>query len=348
MKTSLYEALKYHFIKYRKMTPQDAVKLIFQSEYGGGHLITDESYARARLEAEISDTPRDTSIPAVEYLGGSACRVNLASLPEGLSAKTLAAIFAKSAEMFRGTVASFESKLYEVYTLIDEKYAPFSRFDYTRYVEKYLSEGVHAVHHSLYYNSAYRPAYRVIHTDFALLLGVFTAIDKLLSEKGKVLIKIDGRCGSGKSTLAGLIASVYGCGVIHTDDFYLPWDGERENGENTDFGRLNSELTKIIDGDAFHYNVFNCQKQALDGTVAIPESSVLVIEGSYSMHPKLTVKEDISVFLTLPGEEQLRRIVKRSPGSADAFRERWIPMEEAYFTAFNIESRCNFTIDTGK
>ncbi len=348
MKTSLYEALKYHFLKYRKMTPQDAVKLIFQSEYGGGHLIADESYARARLEDELRDTPRNASVPTVEYLGGSACRVNLASLPDGLTVKTLAAIFARSAEMFHGSRVSFESKLYEVYTLIDEKYAPFSRFDYMKYVENYLAEGIHAVHHSLYYNSAYRPAYRVIHRDFAPLLGVFAEIDKAVAEKGRALIKIDGRCGSGKSTAAALIASVYGCGTVHTDDFYLPWGSGRESGENTDFERLNSELSSIIDGGCGFYNVFNCQKQAIDGTVAIPPSPILIVEGSYSMHPKLTAKEDLSVFVTVPGEEQLRRIEKRSPASLDAFRERWIPMEEAYFAKYDVQHRCGITVDTSK
>ena len=31
-----------HAKRYVKMQPQDAVKLVFQSEFGGGHLISDE------------------------------------------------------------------------------------------------------------------------------------------------------------------------------------------------------------------------------------------------------------------------------------------------------------------
>lgn len=348
MKKTLREALIDHFLKYRKMTPQDTVKLIFQSEFGGGHLIADENYALCRLVSELADTPRDAAVPTVEYIGGDACRVNLASLPDGLTPQTLTSVFARSAEMFSGTKERFESKLYEVYSLIDEKYAPFSRFDYMKFIENYFTAGGGAVHHSIYYNSAYRPAYRVIHTDYAPYIELLARIDSVIAKNGRTTVKIDGRCGSGKSTLAKLIAAVYRCGVVHTDDFYLPYDVDRESGENTDFDRLNNELYDIISGKRSDYGVFNCQSQTIDRTEVLPKSPVLIIEGSYSLHPKLSISADISVFLTVPEDEQLKRIEKRSPQSLEAFRTRWIPMEEAYYEKFNVIEKCDFVFDTSK
>ena len=37
------------------------------------------------------------------------------------------------------------------------------------------------------------------------------------------LVAVDGRCGSGKTTLGTLLAAVFGCAVVHTDDYYLPF-----------------------------------------------------------------------------------------------------------------------------
>ena len=45
-----------------------------------------------------------------------------------------------------------------------------------------------------------------------------------LARRGGALVAIDGRSGSGKTTLAALLARVFGCPVVHTDDYYLAFD----------------------------------------------------------------------------------------------------------------------------
>ena len=47
------QILRSHFARYPAMTPQDAVKLLYQSAFGPGHLIADPAYALRRLEEEI-------------------------------------------------------------------------------------------------------------------------------------------------------------------------------------------------------------------------------------------------------------------------------------------------------
>ena len=44
------QILRSHFARYPAMTPQDAVKLLYQSAFGPGHLIADPAYALRRLE----------------------------------------------------------------------------------------------------------------------------------------------------------------------------------------------------------------------------------------------------------------------------------------------------------
>ena len=43
------DILLFHFARYPKMTPQAAVKLLYQSAFGPGHLIRDEGIYSARL-----------------------------------------------------------------------------------------------------------------------------------------------------------------------------------------------------------------------------------------------------------------------------------------------------------
>ena len=39
---------------------------------------------------------------------------------------------------------------------------------------------------------------------------------------GRMLVTLDGPCASGKTTLAGVLAGIFGAGVVHTDDFVIP------------------------------------------------------------------------------------------------------------------------------
>ncbi len=345
---TITEVLKSHFLKYRKMTPQDTVKLIFQSEFGGGHLITDEKYVLERLKKETLETVRDESIPMTEYLGDDAYRINLASLPTSLSPETLAKIFAESAVRFHGKEERFSSKLNEVIPLISEKYTSFSEYDYIKYLEEYYKNGGGAVRHSFIYSLEYKPAYRVIHADFVPFIELFARIDEALSANSVRVIKLDGRCGSGKTTLGGLISSVYGCGVIHADDFYVPRNRRDATDDNLDFERMSCEINSILSGDTDRYGRFDCSEQRITENIPVKTEPFILVEGSYSLHEKLSVPSFLKIFLTISPEEQIARIEKRDPDSVTAFREKWIPLEEEYFTKFDVSKTADIVIDTSK
>ena len=65
-----------HFARYPKMTPQDAVKLLYQSAFGPGHLIADQGYALRRLEEELAATPAAPG-DLLEDIGGGFARLHL-------------------------------------------------------------------------------------------------------------------------------------------------------------------------------------------------------------------------------------------------------------------------------
>lgn len=183
-----------------------------------------------------------------------------------------------------------------------------------------------------------------------MLEKVFSEIEKLLSAKACVKIAIDGRCTAGKTTLAARIAEQFDANVFHMDDFFLPPEKrtrERlsEPGGNVDRERFLSEVLLPIEaGKPFFYFPFDCKTKSLKSAVRVEPRSLCIIEGSYSCHPQLFDRYDLHLFLTVSKEEQLERLEKRCPEKRDDFRERWIPMEEAYFQYFSMKEKCDFVL----
>lgn len=167
------------------------------------------------------------------------------------------------------------------------------------------------------------------------------------------LIALDGRCTSGKTTLAARLQAACGCGVVHLDDFFLrPEQRTRERydtpGENVDHERFLTEvLLPLRRGEAAWYRPYDCANRRLADPIRVEPSPVLVAEGSYSCHSALWPYYDLRIFLTVPPEEQLRRVAARNgPQAAEVFRTRWIPLEEQYFAAYQIAERCDLCFET--
>lgn len=167
------------------------------------------------------------------------------------------------------------------------------------------------------------------------------------------LVALDGRCASGKTTLAARLQAACGCGVVHLDDFFLrPEQRTKERyatpGENIDHERFLAEvLLPLCRGEAAEYRPYDCARQELGDPVRVEPSSVVVAEGSYACHSALWPYYDLRVFLTVPPEEQLRRITARNGAQgAEVFRTQWIPLEEQYFSAYRIAEKCDLCLET--
>lgn len=167
--------------------------------------------------------------------------------------------------------------------------------------------------------------------------------------KKPFLVAIDGRCAAGKTTLAALLKEETGCNVIHMDHFFLqPTQRTKERmqepGGNVDYERvLNEVMIPLSQGQAVSYRQFDCKKMELSSIVRVEQNAVTIVEGSYSCHPVLWDFYDLRVFLSVEPEEQIRRIRCRNGNEAlSRFRDRWIPLEEQYFSAYRIQERCDF------
>ena len=176
-------------------------------------------------------------------------------------------------------------------------------------------------------------------------------IDRLMADRERVLIAIDGGSASGKTTLGALLQSIYACPVFHMDDFFLRPEQrtpERfsELGGNVDRERFLSEvLLPLREGKAVDYRRFDCKTFTIASPRRIEPGRLNIIEGAYAMHPDLAPYYDLTVFLAVSAEKQRERILKRNaPAQAELFFDRWIPFEQRYFAALNVPERCDLTI----
>ena len=365
------EVLLEHFRKYPEMEISDAVKLLYQSEFGGGHMIADPARSLERIRREWRDmagcsvcgrfsdqaavTPVSGRLAAAadsraakmvcESIGGGMYRIHLAALDDGLAAETLNEMFVQTADRKVGTRESFENKLEILVECCKSGALPFDEAQVRAYLKEYRQQGYPAVSHSDRFREQYHPAYRVVADCFVWYYEVFRQIDMALSqkEKGQVLTAIDGMCAAGKSTMGRILQGIYRCNLFHMDDFFLQLHQRTEArlgevGGNVDYERFQKEVLEHIgDRDGFSYQVYSCQKQQLDKLVFVPWSRLNLVEGSYSQHPYFGDVWDLKFFCQVSPAEQLNRIrLRNGEAMAERFQQEWIPKENAYFSAFRI------------
>jgi uridine kinase len=184
-------------------------------------------------------------------------------------------------------------------------------------------------------------------------LPIIEELKSLIKENKSLIIAIDGRCGSGKSTLAALIKKTFDCNVFHMDDYFLPFNRKTpkrlsEPGGNVDYERFHTEvLIPLQNGEDVIYRPYNCTKGTLDEPINVMFKNVNIVEGSYSLHPTLIQAYDYKIFLTLDSKIQQERILRRNGEEMlQNFINKWIPMEEYYFSALNIQEQCDIVFDT--
>ena len=336
--------LRAHCEKYPESTAQDLFKALHQSAFGCEHLVQSPDAAAdfiRREAAQAADAPAETET----LCGGAFARVHLGWLREGLLPETLARLFALSAEPAADGRETLETMLRVLAETPLPCPVPGAE------IAAWRAADFPALHHSPAFRAAYHPAYRVLRADFARFLPLFARLDALLRKKGDVFLAVDGGSASGKTTLAALIERVYGCAVLHMDDFFLR-PAQRtparlaEPGGNVDRERFRDEvLLPLRRGETAEYRRYNCGTGQLLPPRRIQPGGLIVTEGAYALHPALAESYDLRVFLRILPEAQRERIERRNPDMTETFFRVWIPMEKRYFEAFGVEDRCDLVFD---
>ena len=330
--------------------PIDAVKWLYQSEFGCGHMLPPEADCAARIAQEISQTAQTAAEPAFTPLGDGLCRLHLAHpLARALPPVRIARMMRATDADVRGTQTGFERKLAMLASLADAPPAcqrlPFDA--------QALAQTLHALRaappsppsHSPAYRRAYAPAYRVVLRRYGEALPLLAALEGALQRDGRAVLVLDGDCASGKTTLTALLAQLYDCNVIHMDDFFLPFALRTparmaEAGGNVHYERFAAQvLAGLQHGGAFAYEAYNCHTGERR-TVQLAPAPVTLVEGSYAQHPRFAdayaALHAVRALLQVDTAEQERRILARNGQTMLArFQNEWIPLEKRYFQAYH-------------
>lgn len=331
----------------------DIMKLIYQSSFGSGHMVGEDA-SLSRLLEEAADAPADQ--PLFEELCGDFWRINLSALSV-ISPQLLNRMFAVSGAVIPpGAQESFDEKIKWLQELAScEKSLSFTESDIQNEWEKYKASGYAPVHHSEQFKGFYPAHYRVVRKEFCQYLPAFAAVERLMAEKERVTAAIDGNAAAGKSTLAQVLASVFPSQIIHADDFFLPAELRTparmaEIGGNFHYERWEEEICRPLQsGREFSYGIFDCSVMEITRREMVPPKPLLILEGSYTLHPRLQAYYDLKIFLGLDEETQRERILRRNgPQMLKRFTGEWIPMENAYFEMFQIPSAAELCFGTAQ
>ena len=143
------------------MEPTDAVKLIYQNEFGGGHLIRDEQACLRYLRSEYESIAKDPGALRQESIGNGIFRIHLAALTEA-ELEQLGRNFIASAAAHKGDRARFIQKLDVLKDLTARGVFAFNCAQLEEYLTAYEKAGYPMVSHSQTYRDHYHPAYRII------------------------------------------------------------------------------------------------------------------------------------------------------------------------------------------
>jgi len=311
-------------------------------------MLSDVSRAKAYFNDEYNATPVDDK-PLVEYISPTVCRVNLSAWKRlNLNPDWLWRLFVAS--MSSGVQKSdevFASYIAQADKLCDAGKFPFPYIQWKEYIQQYDGN---PVRHSPEYREKESPAYRIITNQATKMLPIF---ESMAGQSGGV-IAIDGRAAAGKSTFAKGLSEILNGNkpiIVEMDDFFLPPNFrtvERltQPGGNIHHERFIEEvLPHIRSQSAFEYRKFDCRIMAYNGTTIAHAHPWRIVEGVYSCHPALGSYMDIRVFLDIEPPIQQARIEKRNtPKIAADYLSKWIPMEEAYFKAYDIRATADIVL----
>lgn len=154
-------------------------------------------------------------------------------------------------------------------------------------------------------------------------------------------VAIDGRSASGKSTLGRQLAKRPGVTVIEMDDFYRV-DDPVERAALTpvqgidryfDWERVRDEaLVPLSEGREANYATYDWDNNVYGPAKTAKPTDVIVVEGVYSAHPRLSAYFDFVVLVDTPVEASYARQDARGQDAKD-WIARWRAAESVYFDA---------------
>ena len=156
------QVLLEHAQRYPFMQPQDVLKLLYQSEFGTGHMIDNAEKALNRLNDELKLTPADKNAPLLENIGGYSRLSLAAAKAQRITAAAILERFIAASQGTNGSLEALDEKIMAVKELCRCGVYCFDEAEFDSYYKSWLAAGGKSVSHSDEYRKNYSPAYRVV------------------------------------------------------------------------------------------------------------------------------------------------------------------------------------------
>ena len=340
----LKRLLTQHYAAHPAMEVQDAIKFLYQSHMGPGHLINGEGTILERLQDEWANVSPNPEAALYDPRGNGLCRLHLnACKAKRLSIQTLFRLFYLTAQ----TAPLHHEALERSLDLIQGLPFPDKALST---LESYRQQGCPPIGHSQAYRTVYHPAYRVVWERYAKMVPLLISIDALLASGSPVRVALDGPCASGKTTLGTALAEIYRCPLIHMDDFFLQPEQRTQQrlenpGGNVDYERFFRQvLAPLCQGQSACFRPWRCHSGDFGSSITVAPAPLTVVEGSYALRPGLGEHYQLGVWVEAPWPVRESRLLQRGGRSClEQFLAQWIPLENRYFAAYHIKDRCQIT-----
>jgi uridine kinase len=162
------------------------------------------------------------------------------------------------------------------------------------------------------------------------------------------VVAIEGFGGSGKSTLATHLATrLSDSAVVPMDDFILKEHIlDDRNEKHFDLARIEREaLIPFTQGLPFNYRRLDWQTNSLVPVDGMIDSTLVILEGICSYHPKLEPYVDVKVWVETPIDIATARGRARDAGNENEQHwDRWQATDLAYLGEYTPNVRADITI----
>jgi len=164
--------------RHPRMEPADIYKLVYQAAMGNEHFMADTSEMMGYLVDELKSVEADTSEPLEEIISPDSMLVRLNLRPfkaRGGDPRSLLSAMVQTSNGFEASRQTLVQWLEELRRPAAATLIGFSPDSLAKYFQQMRSSNYPAAHHSKQYETAYRPAYRVI---FRRLAGNFLRYER--------------------------------------------------------------------------------------------------------------------------------------------------------------------------